>query len=182
MRIAPGLLPALLLVALAAPPAAAQTAAPAPKSLGKFEKFQAFEFADPAGKVCYLTAEPAKSESKPEGAKRGDVRLTVSHRPAQKSRDELSFQAGYAPAGDKRVVATVDQTKFFEFGRSVATAPETRWTRDADMDKALVAALRAGKELVIAGTSPRGTRTTDTFALAGFARALDAINKACSVR
>jgi len=183
MRIAPGLLPALLLVAFAAPHADAQNpAAPAPKSLGKFEKFQAFEYADPAGKVCYLTAEPAKSESKPEGARRGDVRLTVSHRPAQKARDEVSFQAGYAPAGDKRVVATVDQTKFFEFGRSVASAAETRWTRDADMDKSLVAALRGGKELVVVGTSPRGTRTTDSFALAGFGRALDAINKACGVR
>ena len=173
------LLPFVAGVTLAGGGAAAQ---PAPKPLGKFEKFQAFEYADPAGKVCYLTAEPTKSDSQPAGAKRGDVRLTVSHRPALKARDEISFQAGYPLAGDRRVVATVDQTKFFEFARSVPAAPETRWTRDADMDRALLAALRAGKEVVIAGASARGTRTTDSFALAGFSRALDAINKACGVK
>ncbi len=172
-------LPVLFAVVFAAMSAVAQ---PAPKLLGKFETWQAFEYADPAGKVCYLTAVPAKSESKPAGAKRGEARLTVSHRPVAKSRDEITFQAGYPLAGDKRVVATVDATKFFELGRQVASQPETRWTRDIDMDKAMIAALRAGKEIVIAAASARGTQTTDSFALAGFSRALDAINKACGVR
>jgi hypothetical protein len=165
----------------AAPAAPAPPTAPVPRSLGKFGAFQAFEFADPAGKVCYLTAAPAKSESKPEGARRGEIRLTVSHRTAQKTRDEVTFQAGYPPAADKRVVATVDQAKFFEFPRGAPASPETRWTRDADIDKALVAALRAGKEMTVAATSARGTRTNDVFPLAGFGRALDAINRACNV-
>ncbi len=39
-----------------------------------------------------------------------------------------------------------------------------------------------GKQAVFKGVSARGTATTDTYALAGFAHALAQIDKACGVK
>ena len=39
--------------------------------------------------------------------------------------------------------------------------------------------MKAGKQLIVRGTSSRGTATTDTYSLAGFSAALAAIDKAC---
>jgi Invasion associated locus B (IalB) protein len=39
--------------------------------------------------------------------------------------------------------------------------------------------LKAGKQMIVRGTSSRGTETTDTYSLSGFTAALAAIDKAC---
>ncbi|MFY7781958.1 MAG: hypothetical protein ACOVQI_12560, partial [Tagaea sp.] len=59
------------------------------------------------------------------------------------------------------------------------------WAREADGDRQIVNALRtapATANAVVRATSARGTETTDTFALAGFQRALAEIDRACGVR
>ncbi|MGZ8996253.1 MAG: invasion associated locus B family protein [Rhodospirillales bacterium] len=40
-------------------------------------------------------------------------------------------------------------------------------------------AMRAGRQMVVKGTSTRGTLTTDTYSLNGFSTALQSIDKAC---
>jgi len=172
----------LSLFALAVVPAAWGQAQPQPRSVGVFDAWSAWEFGEGATKVCYVTGVPANSQSKPAGARRGDIRITVSHRPATKARDEISFQAGYPIKSDKSVSAAVDKTKTFEFSRRASNAGEMIWTKDPDTDKAMIAALRTGSELVVNGTSQRGTTTTDSFRLEGFAKALEAANKACGLR
>lgn len=172
----------LPVLALALAPAAWGQAQQQPKSVGVFDAWSAWEFGDGAAKVCYLTAVPTASQTKPPGARRGDIRLTVSHRPATKARDEISFQAGYPIKNDKPVVAVVDTTRTFELSRRAPNQGEMIWTKDTETDKAMIAALRAGKELVINGTSQRGTATTDSFKLEGFVKALEAANRACGLR
>jgi hypothetical protein len=156
--------------------------APQPKSLGIFDAWSAWEHGDQAARVCYLSATPASSQTKPPGVRRGEIRVTVSHRPGSNARDEISFQAGYPIKTDRAVGAVVDKTRNFEFSRRSPAAPEMIWSKDAAADKAMVAAMRGGRELVFNGTSQRGTTTADVFKLDGFAKALDAANKACGLR
>jgi invasion protein IalB len=166
-------LSALLLTAL---PALAQTA---PKSLGTFDSWIAIELPEKANKVCYMVARPAKSQ--PDGAKRGDILLTITHRPAAKQRDEVSFQSGYPYKAGTPVTVEVEKKKFEMFTRP-ETDPEGAWARDAAMDKALVEAMRGGNTAVVKGVSARGTETADSFSLAGFSKAYAEIGKACGVK
>lgn len=156
-------------------PAGAQT----PKSLGTFESWLAIELPEKSGKICYMAARPSKSL--PEGAKRDDILLTITHRPAAKQRDEVSFRSGYPYKAGTPVTIEVDKKKFELFTKPEAD-PDGAWSRDAAMDKALVEAMRAGKAVVVKGTSTRGTETTDSFALAGFSKAYAEIGKACGIK
>lgn len=166
-----------LLFLLAAPDAFAQAQ---PKSLASFDAWSAWEFGEGPAKVCYVTGLPAASL--PAGAKRGDIRITVSHRPATKARDEISFQAGYPIKADKPVTAAVDKAKSFEFSRRAQPTGDMIWTKDPETDKAMIVALKTGTDLVVNGMSTRNTATADTFKLSGFAKALEAANKACGLR
>ena len=171
----------LSLLSVACGPAALAQGQQGTKSLGSAEGWQAYEFGEGAAKVCFVTASPASSQVKPAGAKRDEIRLMVTHRPAQRQRDEVSFHPGYPVSTTKPVVAVVDKAKNFEFNRRSEKAPQVIWSRDPEADKAIVAALRAGKELVVNGVSQRGASTSDTFKLAGFARALDLASRACGL-
>lgn len=168
-----------LLFLLAAPDARAQAQ---PKSLGAFDSWSAWEFGEGAAKVCYVTSVPASSSAQPVAARRGDIRVTVSHRPATKARDEISFQAGYPIKADKTVTAAVDKAKNFEFSRRAQPTGEMIWTKDPETDKAMIAALKTGTDLVVNGVSTRNTATVDSFKLSGFVKALEAANKACGLR
>lgn len=154
-------------------------AAAGPKALGTFDSWTAVELADRGGKICYVVARPTKSE--PAGVKRGEVRLTITHRPGTNHRDEVSFQSGY-PYGDGATVVVEVEKKKVELFTKIDVDPEGAWTRDAAADKTLVEAMRSGKTLTVKGSSARGTATTDTFALAGFAKAYGEIGKACGVK
>ena len=61
-----------LLLALAAPPLAAQE-----KPLGEFKGWQAYSFAESGKKVCVVWAKPNKSTGKYK--RRGAVRVFVAH-------------------------------------------------------------------------------------------------------
>jgi hypothetical protein len=156
-------------------PAGAQT----PKSLGTFDSWIAIELPEKSGKLCYMVARPAKSL--PDGAKRDDILLTITHRPAAKQRDEVSFRSGYPYKAGTPVTVEVEKKKFELFTKA-ETDPDGAWSRDAAMDKALVEAMRGGKTVVVKGTSARGTETSDSFSLAGFTKAYAEIGKACGVK
>jgi invasion protein IalB len=155
------------------------TLAQAPKALGTFDAWVAVELPEKSSKICYMASRPSKST--PEGAKRGDILLTVTHRPGAKQRDEVSFQSGYPFKPGAPVTIEVDKKKFELFTKPEADA-EGAWSRDAAMDKALVEAMRAGNSAVVKGTSARGTETVDTFSLAGFTKAYAEIGKACGIK
>lgn len=158
---------------------AARSEAAAPKALGTFDSWISVELGSGAAKACYMFARPAASE--PKGAKRGDIMVVVTHRPGAKRQDEVSFQAGY-PFKDGSAVAVDVDGKKFEFFTRLDVDQEAAWARDPEADKAIVAAMRAGKSLKVRATSARNTETTDTFSLAGFTKAYAEIGKACGVK
>ncbi|RJF84708.1 hypothetical protein D3877_09435 [Azospirillum cavernae] len=168
-----------VLVLAASLSAVAVTSASAadPRLLGTFKDWSAFAFEENGKKVCYISSQPKKKE--PTAAKRGDVYVLVTHRPAEKSLDVVSFIAGYPFKKDSETTVEIGGKPFKLF-----TDGETAWARDAETDKAVTAALRdtKAKPMVVKGVSGRGTKTTDTYSLDGVTQAYDAINQACGVK
>ena len=155
-------------------------AAPAaPKPLGSFESWTSAELGAGAAKVCYMFARP--TDSSPKGARRGEIMVTITHRPGAKRQDEVSFQAGYPFKEGAPVAVDIDGKKY-EFFTRVDVDAEAAWAKDPAADKAIVTALRAGNTLKVRGTSQRNTDTTDTFSLVGFSKAYAEIGKACNIK
>jgi hypothetical protein len=146
-----------------------------PERLGGSQNWNAYFYVAKAGKVCYLAGHPSKSE--PASLKRNDVDALVTHRPAEKTTNVVSFVAGYLFKEGSDAELEVDGQKFNLF-----TDKDTAWARDAATDKAIVAAMTKGRSLVIKGNSIRGSSTTDIYTLAGFGEALALIDKACGVK
>ncbi|KAA0575947.1 invasion associated locus B family protein [Azospirillum sp. Sh1] len=153
---------------------AGSAAAADPRHLGTFKDWNAFVFEEKGQKVCYISSQPKKTEPK---AKRGDIYTLVTHRPAEKALDVVSVIVGYPFKKGSEAEVIIDGKDFKLF-----TDGETGWARDADGDRAVTAAMRDGKQMVVKGVSGRGTKTTDTYSLAGVGQAYDAINEACGVK
>lgn len=165
--------PTLLLACLLWP--ASETAAQGqrPQKLGEFQSWTAATHAEGGQKVCYAFTRATRSEGVPNRAA-NDVLLVVTHRP--KGRDQVALQAGYAyprnSDGGDPVQVSVGGTNvgFFTSGSSA-------FARD---NRAALAALRNGREAVARGPLPNGRgQTSDTFALAGFSAAHEAISREC---
>lgn len=178
--------PLLLLLLAAALPAHAETAkkpAPAKHSaettptqrLGTVDAWSAFLYKEKGGRVCYLAAEPQKSE--PGNLRRKQPMAMVTHRPDENVTNVVSFVAGYPLKDGSTVALDIDGTKFDMF-----TKDDTAWARTSDLDKAIVEAMIKGKLAVAKGTPEKGAATTDTYSLAGFTQALALIDKGCGVK
>lgn len=151
------------------------TEAAGPKSIGIFKDWSANLLIEGKAKICYLHGAPGKSAGK--YTKRGDTYLQVTHRTKPKTRNEVSVTAGYSYKKGSQTTVTIDGKKFVLF-----TQGDTAWAGDENPDALLVAAMRAGRVMVVRGTSSRGTATTDSYSLAGFTAAHKAISKACGVK
>lgn len=148
------------------------TAAAADDSLGTFDSWSSMRFSGKGAPVCMLWSQPQKSEG--EYTRRGEVFVFVTHRPGVGERNKVSFETGYTFERSSEVDVAIDNEKF-----TLYTDNSTAWTLDARDDARMVNAMRAGLEMVVKGTSNRGTLTTDTYSLRGFSAAHDAISKAC---
>jgi len=153
----------LLAVLLLGPTIA--TAQPRPQKIGEFQSWTAASFAEGGQKTCYAFARPTKAEAGRQG-----VLLTVTHRPS--ARDTVTISAGYSfPRGAEATVAVGDATLAFYTSGTVAAA------RDGAV---AVRAFRNGRDAVMKAPAANGKGTvTDSFPLAGFGAAYDAISKEC---
>jgi hypothetical protein len=158
--------------AAATAPVAAE---PQPKRLGTTDGWTAYTSPEASVRICYLVGSPTKSE--PANIKRGAIHVLVTHNTADKTSNVVSFIAGYPFKELSDADLDVGGKKFNLF-----TKDDTAWARDAATDKAIVEAMQKGKQAIIKGSSTRGTATTDTYSLAGFASALAEIDKACKVK
>jgi hypothetical protein len=161
--------------AAAAPDTPATEGTPGARSLGQFEGWAAYASQDKTGKVCYLVGQPQKME--PAGFARKPPTAMVTHRPVEKIANVVSFVEGYALKEGSDVALDVGGSKFELF-----TKDDSAWARTSDLDKTIVTALSKAKQAVVKGVPQKGPPTTDTYPLAGFAKALAAIDKACGVK
>ena len=154
---------------------ASQSRAQGIERLGEFNYWTAYSFQENGKKTCYMASAPTKDEG--DYTKRGKIFARVTHRPAENTKDEVSFLAGYTFKDGSWVKVKIDDKKPFD----LFTHEDSAWAPDQAADRKLVRAMKAGNEMVVEGTSSRGTATKDTYSLSGFTRAYNAIAKACGV-
>jgi invasion protein IalB len=152
--------------------AAALAKAEEPTSLGTFEDWTAYTYKNNAGVVCYVVSKPTGSE--PKNVKRDPAFFLVTHRPAQKVRNEVSTIIGYPFKENTTVALKIDKTDFELF-----TNGDGAWADTTAKDKQIVGALKKGQKLSVKGTSRRGTQTVDNYSLNGIKAALDKIDESC---
>ncbi len=111
------------------------------RSLGSFNDWTAVLDASAGKKLCYAGSKPKKSEGK--YTSRGDVHLLVTHRPAEKVSGEISVTAGYTYRDGKDVEAVIDGKTFKLFSRG-----ENAWAYDANADRSMIAAMKAGRQMI----------------------------------
>ncbi len=159
----------ILLTLLALPALAEQ------RPVGKFGDWQVFSGEENGAPICFMLSKPIKQEGKFK--KRGTTYATITQRPAENSLDVVSFVAGYDFKDNMQPKLSIGRETFTLFTRN-----DTAWARDAVADKAVLAAIRRGNQMVLQGESERGTKITDTYSLKGTSKAIEAMNKACGLR
>ncbi len=150
-----------------------RAAAQEPQTLGTYRDWSAFDYQYGGTRVCYMGTEPTRSTGAYD--KRGDVWVLVTHRSPGGGRDVVSVIAGYNYEENAPVLISTGTKTFTLFGQG-----DTAWTYSEADDRALIAAMKAGIDMKVAGRSWRGTDTTDEFSLLGFTAAYEAISQACS--
>jgi len=165
-------------------PGAGPVLAADPDNIGSFIDWNAFADDEKGGKVCYIASSPQKAEGK--YTKRGDIHVLVTHRNTQKNVGVVSFIAGYVYEKESLVEVKIGAKTLHLYPHD-----DKAWALDDKNksnipflahDRDVVRAMKRGLEMVVKGTSSRGTVTTDTYSLAGFSSAYDAISKACGVK
>ena len=160
---------ALVIGAEAAPVAAQEV-----EYLGTNRDWHAFQYMENGNRVCYMASRPTREEG--NYTQRGDVFVLVTHRPAENSRDVVSVITGYSYEADSEATVRIGNDTF-----SLFTDDDTAWAYDTETDRNIVGAMRRGAQMVVQGTSSRGTLTTDTYSLFGFTATMETINEACGL-
>ena len=152
---------------------AAAQAANQPQLLGEYGDWTAWSYNDRGNVICYMASSPKKDEGK--YTKRGDIYTVVTHRPSEKSFDEVSFVAGYVYNQKAALVVKIGNETF----RNTFTEGDKGWMINNAEDQKLVAAMKRGERMIVDGQSSRGTATKDTYSLKGFTSAYQAISAKC---
>jgi invasion protein IalB len=148
------------------------------KTIGTYNDWTAFTDKEDGKPLCYIGSAPTKAEG--AYTSRGNTYVLVSIRPAEKSGGVVTVEAGYSYQADSKVTVDIDGAKYELYTRNRDNDKKgDAWAVGDEGDKALIAAMRAGRTMVVKGTSSRGTLTTDTYSLAGFTAAYNAITQAC---
>jgi len=156
--------------------AAGTVQAKAPELIGEYDDWAAYYVKDGKGIICYMASTPKKDEGK--YSKRGDIYVTITHRPAEKSFDVVNFTAGYTYKVGAPVVVKIGKDTFTR----LFTDKDKAWAVDDKADKELVAAMKRGQRMIVDGFSSKGTATKDTYSLRGFTGAYKAISSKCKKR
>lgn len=151
-----------------------QAQASDPRLIGTYGDWAAYSFTENGNKVCYMASQPKTAVG--NYTSRGDIFALITHRPAEKTTDVFSYITGYPYKAGSEVTIEANGRTFKLF-----TQDDTAWNADAAADRSLAEALRSGSEMIVKGTSTRGTLTTDTFGLSGSSKAYQTISQECGV-
>ncbi|MEM6781390.1 MAG: invasion associated locus B family protein [Pseudomonadota bacterium] len=152
----------------------AQAQASEPRLIATYDDWSAYMFVEGGNKVCYMASQPKKDEG--DYTSRGEIFALITHRPSEGTRDVFSYITGYPYKTGSDVSVTIGGSRFTMF-----TQDDTAWAPDAAADRQLASAIRKGSNMVVKGTSQRGTLTTDTFSLRGSGKAYDTITRECGL-
>ncbi len=143
-----------------------------PQLLGEYEDWAAYTYDSDKGKVCYIVSQPKDSE--PKDVRRDPIFMLITHRPGEKVHNEVSTIIGYPFKKGSTASATIGGSTFQMF-----TSGDGAWLDSKAKDREMVNAMKRGIDLVIKGTSWRGTVTTDKYSLRGVTAAMGKIDQEC---
>ena len=98
------------------------------ESLGAFGDWRAYAYDEKGEKACYIASQPKKDEG--DYKRRGEIYAMVTHRPADKVRDEVSLAAGYRYKSETRVEVLIDGKTF-----ELLPHEDTAWVPDSAGDR-----------------------------------------------
>jgi hypothetical protein len=161
-------------------PATAPKQAPAapggaqPSLLGQYADWGAYAATSGGAKVCYALATPASTRTTPPNRPRDPAYLFISTRPGENVHNEVSVIIGYQLKPDSEVNIEIGTNKFVMY-----TKADGAWISNAAEEARMVETMRKGADIVVTGTSTRGTQSTDRYSLKGLSQALDRVAKDC---
>lgn len=169
-RVAALISAAVVFAGALAPPAGAEER----ELLGSYRDWDALVITRDSGeRICYMISIP--KDTAPKNVNRGNIYVTVTHRPKRKVRDEVNIVVGYPFRAGSEATVNIGGRRYTLF-----TEGQGAWAYTPDEDSRLVSAMKGGTTMVVHGTSSRGTDTTDRYSLIGFTAAYGAISEACS--
>jgi invasion protein IalB len=145
-----------------------------PNLLGQYGDWGAYAAASGGGKVCYALASPSSTRTNPPNKPRDPTYLFISTRPAENVHNEVSVIIGYQLKPDSEVNVEIGNNKFVMY-----TKADGAWISNAAEEARMVETMRKGADIVVSGTSSRGTQSTDRYSLKGLSQALDRTAKEC---
>jgi len=152
-----------------APAAQAQQAT----ELGTFNAWTAWQATDASGPICYISGQPQSSE--PAGVNRDPIHFMIIHRKGMGTKNEVQTIIGYPyNSNDAKASASIDGKAY-----PMVTEGTAGWLASTGDETGFVQAFKGGTQLVIRGTSQRGTNTVDNYSLSGATAAMNAIDTAC---
>jgi hypothetical protein len=146
--------------------------------LGVFGNWSAYSTGTGSAMTCYAMSQPRATQ--PKKLKRASIYLMVSDWPARKVKAEPEIVPGYEYKESAPVSLAVGPDKFTFFARNEAKNG-TAWLQSLNEGQRLIDTISKGVSAVAAGTSSRGTKTSDTYSLAGFNDALTKIHAVCNM-
>ncbi|HEY6578138.1 MAG TPA: invasion associated locus B family protein [Rhizomicrobium sp.] len=172
-------LPCMLLSgAIALAPSLATAAGPQPEMLGVFKNWAAYTTGAGDAKVCYALSRPTSSE--PRKARRDPIYFLINDWPGRKAKAEPEIVPGYQYKDGSDVAVQLGADKFTFFTKNEDGAGGA-WVEAQADEQRLVEAMKNASEVVVTGTSKRGTETRDTYSLAGLSEALDKAHQSCGM-
>jgi len=168
----------ILLGSLCALSLATPAFADAANLLGVFGNWTAYSTGSGSSMTCYAMSKPRAMQ--PKNSQRAAVYLMVSDWPGRKVKAEPEIVPGYEYRESGAVTLAVGPDKFNFFARNEAKSG-TAWLKALGDNDRLIDTMKNGVSAVAAGTSSRGTKTVDTYSLAGFNDALAKIHAVCNM-
>ena len=157
-------------------PAAAEPA----NLLGLFGNWSAYTTGTGSSLTCFAMSKPRAT--RPASVKRNakNLYLMVSDWPSRKVKSEIQIVYGYPGKEGAAAALGVGGEKFTFFIRNNGKEGSA-WLQSLNDSAKLLSSMQTGVSAVASGTSQRGTKTTDTYSLAGFNDALAKVHAACQM-
>jgi hypothetical protein len=145
-----------------------------PTLVGQFGDWGAYTASNGGKKVCYALAKPAAQATEPANRPRDPAYIFVSTRPAENVRNEISIVMGYPFKPGSEATADIGSAKY-----AMYTQADGAWIKNAAEEARMVETMRKGSDMIVAGESGKGTKSTDRYALKGLSQALDRVAQEC---
>ena len=171
---AAGLIAVAMTFAISPAPAQPKTGGTEPDLLGTYGDWGAYSANAGGRKVCFALAKPGSSQTDPPNRPRNPVYMFISSRPSENVRNEVSIIIGYDFKAASDASVEIGNSKF-----AMYTQKDGAWIKNAAEEGRMIDAMRKSGELVVKGTSSKGTQTTDRYSLKGLAQALDRTAQEC---